>query len=422
MTVRYARGIPEGTAPADRAAGALLTEAQMLLEMEVRLQVAARHNQIEVDADRPGWWASRLHTEEQAAAFTPPADPPSGQSMLVMVPYAALEAQGRAKTAESLGMVVEVTTHASLVNEGLPEHLRTGDLASDLATVAYIAGAARDSVSTLALTGRLESSQAGLPDAEREPLFIDLEYFDDMIAERYGKRLSEADVYRETAAAEARHFDPATSDVAREVCRGVTGGRGVPAPAADLPAPVAALCERLPAFPWQVDAAGIRAETLAGRMTPVGAVAGWSQTPERMDEILAEPDLSETAREIRGAMRELGPVVDTNPNHDSDVVEELALRLAVGRAVDADPAGALARRMTRADPATLERLSAAAARPDTELGCGVAAALGAAPRAPGPEPDAPAHPRAPRPGGYPDAEAAVRPPAAAAPRAPARER
>ena len=75
-----------------------------------------------------------------------------------------------------------------------------------------------------ARTGKFEASQAHTPDDEREPLFLELDYFDEMIAEQYGKRFGEEDAYRAAEAVEARDFDPARSKVARQAYCHIAGG------------------------------------------------------------------------------------------------------------------------------------------------------------------------------------------------------
>ena len=212
--LKYARGVAPGTELADRNTGKPPTEDQMLLEMELRLRVAARTNEVALVDDT--WWSSqpvkRGSDEEDGAADRNE----SGQRMRVRVPAAALERAGAKLTAERLGMVTELVTHALIRNEGAPTARRTGDPSNDDAMAGYIAGAAGDMATHFGQTGKWQPSQARLPAEEREVLFLDLEYFDEMIAERYDKRLTEADAYEEAGEAERRHFDPATSAAARE--------------------------------------------------------------------------------------------------------------------------------------------------------------------------------------------------------------
>ena len=230
MNAQYTRGMAAGTTPADRSSGRPLTEDQMLLEMEIRLQVAARHNEVRIGND--SWWSSRPKE---------PNGTETSRETVITIPRTALEAQGREATAKNLGMVTEMTTYGCLTNKGLPEPLRTGDPATDSNIVAYIAGAAGDRTRQFALTGRLEPSQNGLAPEQREPLFIDLEWFDEMIAERYGKRLSEDDIYREAGAAEARHFDTATSTQARAAWQQISEERPAHTPEAPAQHPTARL-------------------------------------------------------------------------------------------------------------------------------------------------------------------------------------
>ena len=215
----YVRGAALGTVPCDRRAGRAPSEEQMLLEMELRLRVAAKTNRVVIGNN--GWWSSR------PAEADPVNGPPSGdrapqRRMTITVPESALMAAGREKTAENLGMVTEMTTHARIMNDGPPPELRTGDAKKDDAIAAYIAGAARDRTEQFALTGRFGPSQSDLPPDEREPLFIDLEYFDEMIAAEHGKRLTEDDLYKAAGAVEARYFDPATAAEARDVQAAIT--------------------------------------------------------------------------------------------------------------------------------------------------------------------------------------------------------
>ncbi|MCY4123059.1 MAG: DapH/DapD/GlmU-related protein, partial [Acidobacteria bacterium] len=230
MNAQYTRGMAAGTTPADRSSGRPPTEDQMLLEMEIRLQVAARHNEIRIGND--SWWSSRPKE---------PNGTETSRETVITIPRAALEAQGREATAKNLGMVTEMTTHGCLTNDGPPEALRTGDPATDSNIVAYIAGAAGEQARQFALTGRYEPSQSGVPAEKREPLFMDLEMFDQMIAERYGKRLSEDDVYREAGAAEARHFDMTTSATARKAWQAITEGRPRETPEGPVQHPTARL-------------------------------------------------------------------------------------------------------------------------------------------------------------------------------------
>ena len=205
MNTRYTGEIAADTQPAERSSGQPLTETQMLLEMEIRLQVAARHNEVRIEDDN--WWSSRPKDEDRTQAE---------RQTVIRIPRAALEAQGREATAQNLGLLAEMTTHGRLSNEGAPPHLRTGDPEIDDSIIGYIAGAAGDLTRQFALTGRFEPSQNEVPPEKREPLFMDLEIFDEIIAERYGKRLTEKDIYREAKTIERRHFDTATSDEARE--------------------------------------------------------------------------------------------------------------------------------------------------------------------------------------------------------------
>ena len=194
----------------------------MLLEMEIRLQVAARRNH--VVADDSGWWSSRV-----ADPGRPQTRPPDGDTMILTVPRTALGPQGREKTTKALARVTELTAQAMLRNNSVPEHLRTGNRKADAAIADYIAGAAADCAGEFGRSGTFRPSQSDLPVNEREVLFLDLEFFDEAIAEGYGKRITEDDLYQSAETTERQHFDPATSEVAREAGREIAAALGTPA-------------------------------------------------------------------------------------------------------------------------------------------------------------------------------------------------
>lgn len=230
---RYVRGIAPGTQPADRNIGKPPTENQMLLDMEIRLQLTGADHSVVLGEGNI--WSSRPDTRPLAnGEENPPAG--EGKRMVVTIPAAALEPRGPEVTASNLGLLVEMTTHAAMMKEWPPKVIRTGDPACDDALANYTAAAANDQVTEFARTGTFRASSASLPEADREPLCIDLEYFDKMIAKRFDKRFGEADAYRAADAVESARFDPARSAQARQVH-------------SQLQNKTARQAERAPAFP-----------------------------------------------------------------------------------------------------------------------------------------------------------------------------
>ena len=198
----YVQGIDAATVPAERKAGRPMTEDEMLLEIDIRLQIAANIGEVEIGEDK--WWSSGAADPEEDAGKP-------GRAMHVKVPRSALEPQGREGTAQNLRTVTEMTMHARLMHAGVPDEFKVGDPKADATIPGYIAGAAADQIHQLALTGRLQPSQSNLPEDQREPLFLDLEYFDEMITAEHGKGFNETDAYRAATALEAKYFDPRTS-------------------------------------------------------------------------------------------------------------------------------------------------------------------------------------------------------------------
>ena len=254
----YVSGIAPETVPADRGAGRPMTEDEMLLDMEIRLAVAARDGRIEIDDGT--WWRLEPAGEGDGPSQTTSTDaehrhkPDSAagpHAFQMNLPRTGLTARGPEETARSLGIVAELAMHARIMKDGIPDEFKTGNREADVGIGKYIAAAAGNLTETLAKTGRYEPSQSDVPEDQREAMFIDLEYFDEMIRDKHGKSFTEKDACRAAADLETKHFDPATSPEAAAAWQR-TKGPQTPSPVRGSDRPVgggspAAADERGPA-------------------------------------------------------------------------------------------------------------------------------------------------------------------------------